>query len=155
MHALVERATAADGDGTAVRARAAAPARAAATPEVRNLLVREGDAVVAYAHLDVTDQVEGSSAELVVAPAARGRGLGRALVEALLEQSPDGRLRLWAHGDSPAAPPRWPTRSASRRSRVLFQMRRPLSTPLPERSCRTACRCGRSSSGRTSRRGPT
>ena len=99
--------------------------------QVRNLLVRDGDEVVAYAHLDVTDQVEGSSAELAVAPHARGRGLGRALATALTEQTPDGRLRLWAHGDSPAAGAL--ARSLGfERSRVLLQMRRPLADPLPE-----------------------
>ena len=98
---------------------------------VRNLLLRDGSEVLAYAHLDVTDQVEGSSAELAVAPAARGRGLGRALVEELLRQSPDGRLRLWAHGDAPAAA-KMAAGLGFSRSRVLFQMRRSLSEPLPE-----------------------
>jgi len=96
----------------------------------RNLLVREGGAVLAYAHLDTTDTVEGSSAELAVAPHARGRGLGRALVEQLLSQSPDGRLRLWAHGDAPAAAA-LAARLHFRRSRVLLQMRRPLTDELP------------------------
>ncbi|MCY7364248.1 MAG: mycothiol synthase [Frankiaceae bacterium] len=99
--------------------------------EVRNLLVRHGEEVLAYAHLDVTDQVEGSSAELAVAPTARGHGLGRALVEELLLQSPDGRLRLWAHGDAPAAA-KMAAGLGFSRSRVLFQMRRSLSEPLPE-----------------------
>ncbi len=99
--------------------------------QVRNLLVRDGAQVLAYAHLDVTDQVDGASAELAVAPAARGQGLGRAMVTELLQQVPDGRLRLWAHGDRPEA-----TALASslgfRRSRVLFQMRRSLTEPLAE-----------------------
>jgi mycothiol synthase len=99
--------------------------------EVRNLLVRDGGTVLAYAHLDVTDQVEGSSAELAVAPAARGRGLARSLVEELLRQTPDGRLRLWAHGDTPAAAA-MAERMGFARSRVLFQMRRSLEDPLPE-----------------------
>jgi mycothiol synthase len=99
--------------------------------EVRNLLVREAADVLAYAHLDVTDKVDGSSAELAVAPAARGRGLGQALVAELLEQVPDGRLRLWAHGDGPAAAA-LAQRLGFARSRVLFQMRRSLQTPLPE-----------------------
>ena len=130
VHALVERATAADGTPP-LSEHVLLHLPRGGDAEVRNLLVREGDEVVAYAHLDVTDAVEGSSAELVVAPAARGRGLGRALVEALLDHTPDGRLRLWAHGDSvPAA-----ALAASlgfTRTRVLLQMRRPLSTPLPE-----------------------
>ena len=99
--------------------------------EVRNLLVRDGTAVVGYAHLDVTDQVEGSSAELAVAPSARGRGLARAMAEELLRQVPDGRLRLWAHGDLPAAGA-LARRLGFRRSRVLLQMRRPLTDPLPQ-----------------------
>ena len=130
VHALVERATAADGTPP-LSEHVLLHLPRGGDAEVRNLLVRDGDEVVAYAHLDVTDAVEGSSAELVVAPAARGRGLGRALVEALLDHTPDGRLRLWAHGDSvPAA-----ALAASlgfTRTRVLLQMRRPLSTPLPE-----------------------
>jgi len=100
--------------------------------EVRNLLSRDGTgAVLAYAHLDVTDEVEGSSAELAVAPGARGRGLGRTLIEELVRQSPDGRLRLWAHGDLPAAA-RLAGRLGFTRSRVLLQMRRSLTTALPE-----------------------
>jgi mycothiol synthase len=130
VHALVERATAADGMPP-LSEHVLLHLPHGGDAEVRSLLVREGDEVVAYAHLDVTDKVEGSSAELVVAPAARGRGLGRALVEALLEQTPDGRLRLWAHGDTePAAA--LAAALGFRRSRVLLQMRRPLGTPLPE-----------------------
>ena len=98
---------------------------------VRNLLVREGDALVGYAHLDVTDEVAGSSAELAVHPAARGRGIGRTLVARLLEESPDGRLRLWAHGETPASAALARSMGFAR-SRVLWQMRRALADPLPE-----------------------
>lgn len=83
-----------------------------------------------YAHLDVTDPVAGPSAELVVAPLARRQGTGRALVEELLRRSPDGRLRLWAHGEHPAAA-HLAAALGLRRSRVLLQMRRPLTGPLP------------------------
>ena len=99
--------------------------------EVRNLLVRDGSDVLAYAHLDVTDQVDGSSAELAVAPGVRGQGLGRALVTELLQQVPDGRLRLWAHGDRSEAAA-LAQNLGFRRSRVLFQMCRSLTAPLPE-----------------------
>ena len=98
--------------------------------EGRNVLLREHGEVLAYAHLDVTDAVEGSSAELAVAPYARGRGLGRALVQQLIAQSPDGRLRLWAHGDAPAAAA-LAGGLEFRRSRVLLQMRRRLADELP------------------------
>ena len=97
----------------------------------RNLLVWHGTPpqLAAYAHLDVTDPVEGPSAELVVAPASRCRGFGRALIEHALRQT-GGRLRLWAHGDLPEA-----TLMAERlgfhRARVLWQLRRSLSGPLP------------------------
>ena len=78
--------------------------------DVRHVLGRVGSALVGYGHLDVTDQVAGSSAELAVAPAYRRRGVGHLLVEHLLEESPDGRLRLWAHGEQSGAAPwrrRW------------------------------------------------
>ena len=131
VHALVERATAADGTAP-LSEHVLLHLPRGGDAEVRNLLVRgPGEQVVAYAHLDVTDAVEGSSAELVVDPSSRGRGLGRALVDGVLAHTPDGRLRLWAHGDRPEAA----ALAASlgfRRSRVLLQMRRPLTTPLPE-----------------------
>lgn len=101
---------------------------------VRNLLAttnEEGRPVlVGYAHLDVTDRVEGSSAELTVHPSYRNRGIGRALAEAALAATPDGRLRLWAHGEHPGAEA-LARRLGFERSRVLWQMRRPLHTPLP------------------------
>jgi mycothiol synthase len=131
VHALVEQATAADGTPP-LSEHVLLHLPRGGDAEVRNLLVRDdGGGVLAYAHLDVTDAVEGSSAELVVAPSARGRGYGRALVTSLLEHSPDGRLRLWAHGDSPAAAALADALGFGR-SRVLLQMRRSLAAALPE-----------------------
>jgi len=98
--------------------------------DVRHVLVHDGGRLAAYAHLDVTDVVAGSSAELAVHPDCRGRGLGRALVEELLWQNPDGRLRLWAHGEQPAAEA-LAAGLGFARTRVLWQMRRPLDQPLP------------------------
>ncbi len=99
---------------------------------VRNvLLYSPAGHLVAYAHLDVTDAVAGPSAELVVGPAARGQGYGRAVAKALLAESPDGRLRLWAHGEHPGAR----TLAAGlglHRSRTLWQMRRSLFARLPD-----------------------
>jgi mycothiol synthase len=75
--------------------------------------------------------VEAPAAELVVHPAHRGRGHGRMLGLALLEQS-GRRLRMWAHGGHPAA-----RHLAQVLGLALFrelrQMRRPLSDlRLPE-----------------------
>jgi mycothiol synthase len=100
----------------------------------RNLLVWHGSPtdqprLAAYAHLDVTDPVEGPSAEMVVAPAMRRRGYGRALIERALEQT-NGQLRLWAHGELPEAA-LMAERLGFRRVRALWQMRRSLFAPVP------------------------
>jgi mycothiol synthase len=101
-----------------------------------HLLVRDtaGDgALVAYAHLDPTDVVDGPSAELVVHPDHRRQGHGRALVEQLVglsEELADGRLRLWAHGESPDAAALARAMGFAR-VRELWQMRRSLHAALP------------------------
>jgi mycothiol synthase len=41
-------------------------------------------------------------AEFVVDPDARGRGIGTAMLERIVAET-DGELRIWAHGDHPAA----------------------------------------------------
>jgi mycothiol synthase len=101
-----------------------------------HLLARDPDgALVGYAHVDTTDLVEGASAELVVHPVRRRRGLGRALVNAVIEAAeqvdPRGRLRLWAHGDHPSASALALSMGFDR-GRVLWQMRRSLFAPVPE-----------------------
>jgi mycothiol synthase len=82
-----------------------------------------------YAHLDVTDVVEGPCAELAVDPLCRRAGLGRMLVEELIAGSPTGRLRLWAHGEQAGAA-ELATSMGFVRARVLWQMRRSLLAPL-------------------------
>ena len=84
-----------------------------------------------YAHLDVTDPVDGPSAELAVDPEQRRLGLGRRLVEELIALSPDGRLRLWAHGEQAGAR-ELATGLGFIQARVLWQMRRSLYAPLPK-----------------------
>lgn len=96
----------------------------------RNILLYVGDELAGYAHLDPTDPVEGPSAELTVAPEYRERGHGRALTEALIGESPDGPLRLWAHGNHPAAG-RLAASMGFVRIRALWQMRRSLYAALP------------------------
>jgi len=100
-----------------------------------HLLGVDGDAVVGYAHVDTTDAVMGASAELVVHPSYRRKGLGRKLTREALtvaaEHDTAGRLRLWSHGDHPSA-----TALAMslgfERYRVLWQMRRPLHGSVPD-----------------------
>ena len=95
--------------------------------DVRHLLTRSASGeLTGYAHLDVTDQVAGSSGELAVAPTARRRGVGSQLVQQLLAQSPDGRLRLWAHGEHPGAAA-LATGLGFASTRTLWQMRRSLA----------------------------
>ncbi|MFD7297279.1 mycothiol synthase [Streptomyces sp. NPDC059897] len=69
---------------------------------VRHLLLSVGDELAGYAQLEDTDPVEAPAAELVVHPAHRGHGHGRALGSALLAAS-GKRLRVWAHGGHSAA----------------------------------------------------
>ncbi|MCX5132318.1 mycothiol synthase [Streptomyces sp. NBC_00340] len=69
---------------------------------VRHLLLTLGDELVGYGQLEDTDPVEAPAAELVVHPAHRGRGHGRALGTAMLNES-GKRLRVWAHGGHSAA----------------------------------------------------
>ncbi|MEU8793285.1 mycothiol synthase [Streptomyces sp. NPDC048643] len=69
---------------------------------VRHLLLTLGDELVGYAQLEDTDPVEAPAAELVVHPAHRGHGHGRALGTAMLNES-GKRLRVWAHGGHSAA----------------------------------------------------
>ena len=60
-----------------------------------------------------------------------GRGSGGALVEATLAETPDGRLRLWAHGGHPGAAA-LAAALGFRQSRALWQMRRSLYAALPQ-----------------------
>jgi mycothiol synthase len=106
-------------------------------PAVHLLMTGADGALAGYAHVDTTDEVEGPSAELVVHPLRRRRGLGRALVTAVVkaatEADPRGRLRLWAHGDHPSAGALALGLDFAR-ARVLLQMRRSLYAPVPEPS---------------------
>ena len=104
--------------------------------DVRHLLHRGDDGGLSgYGHIDVTDRVEGPSAEIVVAPSARRHGIGRSLVEEALRvsdvEAPGLGLRLWAHGESASAHELAESLDFTR-ARTLWQMRRSLVTPLPD-----------------------
>ncbi|RLP96783.1 mycothiol synthase [Micromonospora sp. CV4] len=96
-----------------------------------HLIARGDDGVLTgYAHLDTTDPVGGIGVELVVHPAYRRRGTGRALVRGVLA-SATGPLRAWAHGDHPSAAA-LAVDLGFTRARVLWQLRRPLAAPLTD-----------------------
>jgi len=97
--------------------------------QARNVMVLEDGTIAGYAHLDPTDPVEGPSGELVIHPAYRRRRLGLALVQALAKEAGSQQLRLWAHGDLPAAG-RLAAAAGFERVRALWQMRRSLQTQL-------------------------
>jgi len=67
-----------------------------------HLLVEQENQVIGYAHLDQTDLVAGPSVELVVDPKFRGAGIGKQLLSKAIEIC-GKELRLWVHGDQPAA----------------------------------------------------
>ena len=98
-------------------------------PQARNVLLTEGGRIVGYAHLDPTDPVAGPSGELVIHPEHRRRQLGLTLVGRLVAEAGDRQLRLWAHGDLPAAS-RLAASAGFERVRALWQMRRSLQAHL-------------------------
>jgi mycothiol synthase len=95
----------------------------------RNVLLIADGEIAGYAHLDRTDPAAGPSGELVIHPAYRRRHFGLALVQALAAEAGPHQLRLWAHGDLPAAG-RLAAAAGFERVRALWQMRRSLQLAL-------------------------
>lgn len=128
---LIEDAARTDGT-TAVSEQGRLQLRGGPREGIRHFLLTEGGRLAAYGQLEDTDPVEAPAAELVVHPALRGRGHGRAMGTALLAAS-GKRLRVWAHGGKSAA-----RHLAQVLGLTLFrelrQLRRPLADgdPLPE-----------------------
>lgn len=118
---LWDRAAAAD--GVAAVSEAFALALGPARPGVAHLLRRDDDGLlVGYAQV-ASAGAGSASGELVVDPAARRQGHGRALLDAALGA---GLRSVWAHGDLP--PARALAAAAGlRRTRSLHLMSRPLT----------------------------
>lgn len=76
-------------------------------------------------------QLYDGEAELVVHPAYRHRGVGRALLGGVLDRVGPGTLRMWAHGDHPSATALG-TPAGLERYRVLWRFQRDAARPLPE-----------------------
>ncbi|WP_285487891.1 mycothiol synthase [Amycolatopsis taiwanensis] len=97
-----------------------------------HLLARESGELAGYAHLDTAGDSFGRQvAELIVHPDHRGRDVGTRLARALADRVPAKELRVWAHGDHPAAA-RIAEREGFRRARELLIMHTPVRDDWPE-----------------------
>lgn len=100
---------------------------------VRHTLARSPgtDAVVGYAQLRLGLAADDAAVgQLVIDPQHRGAGLGAAVMRRLIAQAGSRRLRVWAHGDHPAAR-RLADQLGFVRVRELCQLRRALDDSLP------------------------
>ena len=96
-----------------------------------DFIVNADGKIAGYAYLDPPSAEGEVTGELVVHPDHRRQGFGRALTGELAAAAGGSVLRLWAHGDLPAAAAL--ARSAGfERFRALWQMRRSLREPLDQ-----------------------
>src|SRR6185437_6639559 len=98
----------------------------ATEPQGRDVLAWQAGQLAGYAHLDLADPVTGPSGEMLIDPRFRRRGLGLALVRALIAEAGPRDLRLWGHGDQPAAT-RLAAAAGFERTRSLYQLHRSLT----------------------------
>lgn len=126
--APVQRVAAAATEGDGVE-----PLNEAALLALRHHGLADGALWLAGAEADTDPDgfawVHGGEVDLVVTPAARGRGVGAALAAAVTGSLPAVELSAWSHGNHPAAA-RLAARLGWERVRDLWVMRRPL-TDLP------------------------
>src|ERR1035437_2548209 len=96
-----------------------------------HLLAYAGANLAGYAHLEAGAGGQGATAEVVVDPSHRRRGVGSALIRALEDRlAPDGAaLHLWSHGDLEPARA-FASRAGYSSVRELWQMRRPLRSDV-------------------------
>jgi mycothiol synthase len=103
------------------------PAEPHGPASARHVVAYSAGTLVGYGSWD--DGAERRTAEFAVHPGHRRRGVGGALLAALLDRVA-GPLWIWAHGEHPAAL-RLAQRAGLARQRELFQLRRGLADPLP------------------------
>jgi mycothiol synthase len=96
-----------------------------------DFILTVGGETAGYAYLDPLppDPESDVSGELVIYPDRRRQGHGRALAGELATEADGHALRLWAHGDLPAAAGLARV-TGFERFRALWQMRRPLHGSL-------------------------
>ena len=134
--ALVEAARLADGvaplsEHVMLHLRYDSSPGAARTGGGRDFIVTTDGEIAGYAYLDPPSADGELTGELVIHPDRRRRGLGRALTGELAVAAGGHVLRLWAHGDLPAAAALART-AGFERFRALWQMRRSLGEPLDQ-----------------------
>ncbi|GAB7193354.1 mycothiol synthase [Kineococcus sp. NUM-3379] len=136
---LVSAAAAADGVGplsedAVLRLRAALPGPGAVPGElargVVHLVATAGGSPTGYAQVTAGAPGTAAGGELLVHPAHRRAGAGRALLRAA-RAAAGGPLLVWAHGDTAGARALAVSEGA-RRVRDLWHMRRPLPPSGPE-----------------------
>jgi mycothiol synthase len=97
----------------------------------RDLILTVNDEIAGYAHLDPSAPGQEPSGELVIHPDHRRRGLGLALAREMIAGADGHPVRIWAHGDLPAAA-RLARATGFERFRALWQMRRSLRDPVDQ-----------------------
>jgi mycothiol synthase len=127
---LVQRAAQEDGVGP-LSEHVMLHLRYGGEPQARNLLLWRAGLLAGYGHLDPADEAAAPSGEMLIDPRFRRQGLGRALIRALIAEAGGHELRLWAHGDLPAAI-RLAASAGFERTRSLWQMRLSLQSSLGE-----------------------
>jgi len=94
-------------------------------------LATEGDDPLGFAYLHGLYGTGRPELDLVVAPAARAKGVGSALAAAVLDAVDGIPLTAWSHGNHPAAGA-LASRLGLRATRELWLMRRKASLPVAE-----------------------
>jgi mycothiol synthase len=94
-----------------------------------HLLLQKDNQVIAYAHLDKTDQVAGPSVELVIHPDHRSSGVGSQILKSAIAICGQ-KMRLWSHGDLPAAQELAQSNNFIK-VRTVIQMSKDLNEVLP------------------------
>ena len=95
----------------------------------RDVILTAGGEIAGYAYLDPPPADGEMTGELVIRPDRRRQGLGRALAGQVAAAASGHAIRVWAHGDLPAAAALART-AGFERFRALWQMRRSLREPL-------------------------